>query len=332
MATDPPDARGRERSGASDTVDYEPPDPAPTPPPEATNAPHPAFEAYATESVPQAAVGAPGKDGTLELTFAAGATGTDLVYDYATSPFHVSGTLGHDPHPDGTTVIVQSPTGGVAQGDRREVDVVVEPGAVAGVSTQGSTRVQSMTHNYAAADAALSVGSGGHLDYVPEPTILHADARYHRELTLSVAADATAVLGDVLVPGRLARGERFEFERYVSEVRIEGPEGRLFADATHLDPAESDPTAPGVLGEFPVHGTLFVVAPGAETAGLSDAIHGVVAGAPARGGATALPNDAGVGVRTLGDRAETVTATLRAAWDHARRELLDAGVPAGRTY
>ncbi|MBX0295227.1 urease accessory protein UreD [Haloarcula nitratireducens] len=299
---------------------------------DAADAPHPAFEGYAAESPPQAAVGAPGKDGVLKLTFAPTSGGTALVHDYATVPFHVSGTLAHDPHPDAATVFVQSPTGGVAQGDRHDVAISVEGNATAHVSTQSSTKVQSMTHNYAAAGASLSVGRGGHLDYVPEPTILHADARYSQDLTLSLDAGATAVLGDIVVPGRLARGERFEFERYLSRVRAEGPNGPLFEDATHLAPGESDPAAPGVLGEFAVYGTLFVVAPGTDAAGTSDELHAVVTDCEARAGATALPNGAGVAVRALGDRAETVQSALHAAWDSARRDLVGAPAPSGRKY
>ncbi|WP_135306209.1 urease accessory protein UreD [Haloarcula amylovorans] len=296
------------------------------------DAPHPSFEGYAAESPPQAAVGMPGKDGVLELTFAPTSDRTTLVHDYATVPFHVSGTLAHDPHPDAATVFVQSPTGGVAQGDRHEIAISVEGNSVAHVSTQSSTKVQSMTHNYAAADASLSVGAGGHLDYVPEPTILHADARYSQDLTLSLDTGSTAVLGDIVVPGRLARGERFEFERYLSRVRAEGPNGLLFEDATHLAPGESDPTEPGIFGEFTVYGTLFVVAPGTDTADMSDKLHEAVADCEARAGATTLPNDAGVVVRALGDRAETVQSALHAAWDRARRTLIDAPAPSGRKF
>ncbi|MFC7076042.1 urease accessory protein UreD [Haloarcula halophila] len=300
--------------------------------PEETDAPHPTFAEYAAEPVPQAAVGAPGKDGVLELTFADTAGGTALVEDYATVPFHISGTLGHDPHPDAETVFVQSPTGGIAQGDRHDITVTVREGAVANVSTQSSTKVQSMECNYAAADTTLSVEAGGHLDYVPEPTILHENARYCQDLRLELAADATAVLSDVVVPGRLARGEAFAFERYRSTVEAAGPDGLLFTDTTHLAPEEDDPTVPGMLGEFAVYGTAFVVAPDADIDGLSDAIHEVVADREARAGASALPNDAGVSVRALGHRAETVTATLRAAWNHARQELLGAPAPSGRKY
>jgi len=294
--------------------------------------PHPAFEGYAAEPVPQAPVGAPGKDGRLELRFAAGRDGTDLIHDYATVPFHVSGTLGHDPHPEAETVFVQSPTGGVAQGDRHDVTVTVDADAVAHVSTGSSTKVQTMTRNYAAAETRLSVGAGGHLDYVPEPTILHEGARYCRQTTLDVSAGGTAVLADVVVPGRLARGERFDFERYFSRIRATGPGGMLFEDATHLAPGATDPTAPGVLGEFTVYGTAFVVAPERATGAMSDDLHAVVDDAPARAGATELPNGAGVVVRALGDRAETVQTTIDAAWDRARRALLDAPAPAGRRY
>ncbi|WP_226022013.1 urease accessory protein UreD [Halomicrobium salinisoli] len=319
MAADAPDADGDAGGGRTDAGEGD------------SDAPHPAFEPYAAEPVPQAAVGVPGKDGALELTFASTEGGTQLVRDYATVPFHVSGTLGHDPHPDASTVFVQSPTGGVAQGDRHDIEIAVREDAVAHVSTQSSTKVLTMERNYAAADATFSVASGGHLDYVPEPTILHANARYYQDLTVELESDATAVVADVVVPGRLARGERFDFERYLSRVRAEGPDGLLFEDATHLTPAEVDPRAPGVLGEYDVYGTLFVVDPDGDAVD-SDALHEAVADHEARAGATELPNDAGVAVRALGDRAETVTDALHAAWDRARRELIDAPAPEGRKY
>ena len=298
----------------------------------AADAPHPAFEAYAAEPLAQAAVGSPSKEGVVELSFGPTDSGTALVRDYATAPFHVSGTLGHDPHPDAATVLLQSSAGGVAQGDRRSVEVDVAPDAVARVSTQSATKVQSMRRNYAATTTALRVGAGGHLDYVPEPVILHADARYHAGLALDLDRDGTAVVGDVVVPGRLARGEHFEFERYVSRIRATGSDRLVFEDATHLTPGESSPEAPGVLGEFEVYGSLFAVAPDRDAGELSDALHTAVADRTARAAATELPNGAGAVVRALGSRAETVQAALDAAWDRARRRFVGAPAPSGRSY
>jgi urease accessory protein len=187
-----------------------------------------------------------------------------------------------------------------------------------------------MECNYAAAEATLSVAADAHLDYVPEPTILHENARYSQETVLEIEPGATAILTDVVVPGRLARGERFDFERYHSRVRSVVAEELLFEDTTHLAPTTTDSSTPGVLGEFTVYGTAFVVAPDQDTTTMSDALHEVVTDRATRAGATELPNGAGVGVRVLGDQAETVQATLHAAWNHAREDLLGVSAPAGR--
>jgi len=90
------------------------------------------------------------------------------------------------------------------------------------------------------------------------------------------------------------------------------------------------------MGEYSVYGTLYVVAPEGDGEALSDAIHDRATEqtgdgrSSARAAATTLPNGAGVVVRALGHRAEDVTAALHAAWDEARRELLDVGAPDGR--
>jgi urease accessory protein len=258
---------------------------------------HPAFERYETESVPSVGVGRPGKSGELDLSFAVADGTTRLVRDYARVPFHVSGTLGHDPHPRGETVYVQSPTGGIAQGDRHDVSITAGEDAIAHVSTGSSTKVLSMEHNYGGVEVSLRVGPGAHLEYVPEPLILHADARYCQGVSVDLASDASAILGEVVVPGRLARGERFEFDRYASRLRAYR-EGRLtVADDAHLCPAENDPSAPGVLGEFDVYGTLYVLTPDPEAvdesetdapepAALSDTLHEAVTGRVADGGGT----------------------------------------------
>jgi urease accessory protein len=338
MAADTPDARDERSDG--------PPKP-PSRTDRSDDPPHPSFAAYAAEDLPAAAVGSPGKDGQLELRFAVDDAGeTNLVRDLARAPFHVSGTLGHDPLPEAETVYVQSPTGGLAQGDRHAVEIEVGPDAVAHVSTQSSQKVLSMERNYAAADVSLSVDRNGHLDYVPEPAILHEDARFFQAIDLDLATDASAVVGDVVVPGRLARGERFDFERYLSRLAVRRDGALLVDDATHLRPADADPAAAGVMGEFAVVGTLYALVPGDDRDGiddLSDRLHAAATDTVAtsgdrddadpdavRAGATRLPNDAGVVVRALGHRAETVTAALRAAWDEARTDLLGVGAPDSR--
>ncbi|AQL43754.1 urease accessory protein UreD [Halorientalis sp. IM1011] len=288
--------------------------------------PREAFAAYADERLPPAADGAVGKEGRLEAAFAAVDGETRLVQDYATVPFHLTGALDHDEELPGlATVYLQSPTGAVAQGDRHDLSVTVGADARAHVSTGNATKVHGMDRNFGRVDVDLSVAEDGYLEYLPEPTILHADARFRGETILSVAEGASAVVGEVLVPGRLARDEVFEFERAYTRLQARDADGLLFEDTTDLHPAERDPRRPGVMGVNDVLGTLYVVGDAA-----ADPLHERVADATdARAGATALPNDAGVMVRALGERA-AVSGALDAAWDEARRLLVGAPAPERR--
>lgn len=295
----------------------------------ATPSPDAAFDAYADEELPQAAAGGVGKDGRVELTFAADSDGrTRLVKDFARIPFHLTGELTHDEQlPNAATVYIQTPTAGIAQGDRHEINVTVEPGATAHVSEQSATKVLRMDRNYGATTVDLTVADGGYLEYLPEPTIFHRDARYRQDLQLDLGSDATALIGNVFVPGRLARDEVFAFEHAYTRMRARGADGLLFTDATDLRPATVEPRRPGVMGDHRVLGTLYVVG----NPSVSDALHERVAGDDdVRAGATALPNDAGTMVRILGDDTAAVRETMRAAWDEARRELVAAEVPVRR--
>lgn len=293
---------------------------------------HPTFEQYAEETVPSAGVGAAGKVGELDLAFAVEGETTRLVRDYARVPFHLSGTLGHDPHPTAETVYIQSPSGGIAQGDRHHLKIRVDDDAVASISTGSSTKVLSMERNYGAVDAALDVGAGGHLDYVPEPLILHANARYCQRFSVTLQENASAIVSDMVVPGRLARGERFAFDRYASRLRVHRDGEILVADDTHLHPAgDRGLSVLGVLGEFDVYGTLYVLAPDEPVADLADTIHETVVSTDAgEAGATVLPNDAGVAIRALGHRADVVREALYEAWNVARRHLIGADAPERR--
>ncbi|MBP2249742.1 urease accessory protein [Halarchaeum solikamskense] len=297
----------------------------------------PAFEPYAEEPLPQVGVGSPGKTGELEATFAVGVDGTtDLVADYARVPYHLSGTLDHDVgRPDFASAYVQSPTGGVAQGDRNRMVVTAEADARAHVSTGSASKVLSMDANYGRVDATFVVGDGAHVEYVPEQTILHPNARYCGETAVTLGRDASAILTDVVVPGRLARDEAFDFERYYARTTVDGPGGRILSDTTHLAPGtgDADPRRAGVLGDYAVLGTCYVVTTrDVDSTAMSDRLAERLTDGPARASATALPRDGGAFVRALGDRADDVREALDAAWDEASRALLDAPAPDQRKY
>jgi urease accessory protein len=336
--------------------------------------PPPGFDRFAAEELPQAPAGSRGKAGAFEARFERGADGrTRLVADRVTVPFHLAGTVRREAaRPGVATVCVQTPTGGIAQGDRQATAVAVGADAHARVTTGAATKVLRMERNYGAESVSIRVGSDGSLEYVPEPTILYRDARFARSVDATIEPGGVLLFGDVLVPGRLARGEAFGFDRYRADLVVRGADGDLFVDAVDLDgdgdasaadasdvSAGTDgadaavgvasPRGPAGFGDARVLGTFYAVSPdpAVDADALADRLHEAAstaigdAGADTDSGdgprtavasASTLPRGSGAIVRALGWETTDVRGPLDAAYDAARRALLDAPAPAGRRW
>ena len=292
------------------------------------------FERYGEETLAQAPAFGPGKDGVFEATLAREPGGeTRLLRDYAKVPYHLSGTLDSDPAPGLTTLCLQEPTGGVAQGDRHTIDITAKDRARARVTTQSATKVHSMHSNYAHLNGTLRAGANAHLEYLPGPTIVNEDARCLQTLSVDLDPTASVIVSDVLVPDGLSGQEPFGFDHYHSRLDARCDGQLVCSDAVDLRPAERDPRDPATVGEFGVVGTLYVLAPAASVGELADSIHGRLEPlADTRAGISVLACDSGVSVRILGDRSADVVEAVWTAWDETRQALLGVGAPADRRY
>lgn len=288
-----------------------------------------AFEGYAAEETTTPA-GSPGKDGVLEATLAPDSSGvTRAIREYVEVPFHLTRGLYHDPEPGLVTLCAQTPTGGVAQGDRHRTRIEAREGTKAHVTGQSATKVQSMNRNYAGISVDLEIEPDAYLEYLPEPLILHEGTRCLQTTDVTLHEGGTLLFSDIVVPGRLARGERFAYDRYRSRLHIDAPNGTpLLRDDIDLAPDDRSPESPGVLGEFAVVGTFYALGID-EPEPLTDAIHEGFDG-EVHAGVTLAPDDRGVIVRALADRRAPVTDALRGAWAAVREAHLGSEIPEAR--
>jgi urease accessory protein len=187
-----------------------------------------------------------------------------------------------------------------------------------------------MDANYAALSVGLGIESGAYLEYLPEPLILHEDARCLQTTEVTLHEGGTLLFSDVVVPGRLARGERFAYDRYRSRLRVNDSDGTpVLQDSLDLVPDERSPESPGVLSENAVVGSFYAL--GIEDCeGLSDRIHERLTDATAHAGVTLAPDNRGVVVRVLGDRRAPVTNAIHEAWAATRKVCLGTSLPEAR--
>jgi urease accessory protein len=213
--------------------------------------------------------------------------------------------------PDGPAELVVTTLGpGLLGGDAGHLRVALGPCAHARVTTTGATRVlPARSGRPATVEFALSVDAGGLLEWRPRPTILQAGAAYRQTTRLRLADGAAALLAEVLVPGRLAAGERFAFAELDASLDVrDHAASPLVAERLRLVPAETDSRALGWLpGPNVVLASLFVLAPGR---GLDELADRIAATLPGQAGVTALPNAAGLLVRSLSHSASAAEAAL----------------------
>ena len=273
-------------------------------------------------------VGRPGKVGLLELTLAPAAGATRITHHFQQFPLQVFRPIYLDPQwPEMAFVYVLS-HGGTLQGDRTRIDVECGPGAAAHVTTQAASKVYRMERNYATHLVHLRAGAESVLEYLPDPVIPFRDARFYARTELTVHPTATVIVGELLLPGRVAYGEHHDYALYASRLTARSADGTLcFTDALELAPRDRPLHSPGRFGPHAVLATLYVVSRRVDVRTLSDRLHARVAALPGvLGGASELPNGCGAWVRVLGAGSSDVSAALHAAWDEAR--VLVLGVPA----
>ena len=216
------------------------------------------------------------------------------------------------------------------QGDRHRIDIECAPGAAAHITTQAATKVFGARQNFATQLVNLDVAAGAVLEYLPDPVVPCRGSRLFQRVTVTADPDATVILGETLLPGRVAHGEANVYDLYWSETEIRRPDGRLLlADVLRLNPAGGAPaTSIGLCGAPDVIASLHVITSRIDAAGLVAVLRAALAVcADVIAGVSELPNDCGAVVRVLGDSSKRVQAAVTAAWNGVRIALLGAPAP-----
>ena len=128
------------------------------------------------------------------------------------APVHLSKAHVSD---DGGSLVatVVNPTAGFFDGDKLVMDVAVGGGARLVMSTPSSSRVfQTRSGEPATCEQKFRVERGGFLEWMPEPFIPHSGASYVQRTTIELEEGAELFFVDWIAPGRVARGECFQYE------------------------------------------------------------------------------------------------------------------------
>jgi urease accessory protein len=262
-----------------------------------------------------------GRHGELKLAFARRNGRTVLAESFSQVPLQVM-----KPRYDESgcaCVYLLSPTGGVVQGDDYQIEVALAPNSHALMTTQAATKVYAMPIQGAVQSMRGQIGKGAIFEYLPDSTILFRDANFSQRVSFSLERGAMVVMQEIVMPGRLARGENLAFTHYQSHLEVSDSDGMLLFDSCCLRPKHQPYlTAHGVLEGYACWGSWFLV--GDFEMPKWDALNKVVEpllhhSNKSIGGLTQL-NRNGIAMRMLAHNSGAIQSAFQTVWNWIKLE------------
>ena len=139
------------------------------------------------------------------------------------------------PEDDGLSGVFVNTAGGVAGGDRFDIEISAADAARLTLTTAAAEKVYRAPGAAAELNISLKVAAGAHLGWLPQETILFDRARVHRRFDIELDDAASLLLCEIVVFGRTAMGERVEQGEFVDRWRLRRGGRLVFAETIRLD-------------------------------------------------------------------------------------------------
>src|SRR5438270_12510954 len=111
------------------------------------------------------------------------------------------------PEGDGRSAVLVNTAGGIAGGDRFDIEIAAGEGARLTLTTAAAEKVYRAAGPAAELNIALRLAGRAHLSWLPQETILFARARMSRRMGIDLAEGCSLLLCGIVLSGRGGGGE-----------------------------------------------------------------------------------------------------------------------------
>ena len=216
------------------------------------------------EEIKQLGVGKSGKTGKLKIVLdIESISGRTIIKEKESAfPLSVQKEMHYDQfQPKMTHVYIVSSSGGILQGDKYMIDIILEKNALAHITTQGATRVYGMNVSNAIQVVNVSLDDGAYLEFIPDQIIPYKNSRFYQEINFKVHDNATMIYSEIISPGRIGMGEIFDYEIcYLRSIGKNHKDELRFTDYTKIEPKKMNLQDFGVLEQKQITATVYILA------------------------------------------------------------------------
>ncbi|GHO85118.1 urease accessory protein UreD [Dictyobacter formicarum] len=186
----------------------------------------------------------------LDFTYDEATQRTRLQHSEQSPPLKVIRAF---PLPTGGALVhLHNISGGVLAGDQLNINVNIGPAAYAQLTSTSATRLyRSLPESPPARQLTqIQVAQNGLLEYVPDPLIPFACARYQQQTRIQLAPGAGLFYWETIAPGRTARGELFEYDLLQLKCEIMVEDKPIAIEHIKLEPRRHNLSSLARLGPY----------------------------------------------------------------------------------
>ncbi|MBE9077138.1 urease accessory protein UreD [Romeria aff. gracilis LEGE 07310] len=255
-----------------------------------------------------------------------------ISHQYAAYPFRLSRCFRLDTdRPQRAYLYLMNASPGLLAQDRIETTIKLNDFTQLYLTDQAALKVHSMPASGTSAQVVqhIQIGKKACLEYVPEPIILYADAEFNQRSRLTLHPTGQLFWSEIILPGRLARQEWYQFRHYRSRLQVVHSDGTpLFTDAMFLagqtNPFKDRP----LFSALPAIANLITVLPETDLTPLTDLLSSHSPSVQRlQAEHSRLPNCNGLLIRAIADSASTLKAYIHFVLNQIRQLTQQALLP-----
>ncbi|WP_158617275.1 urease accessory protein UreD [Falsigemmobacter faecalis] len=165
----------------------------------------------------------------------------------------------------GPELVLLNTSGGLTGGDRQDIRLSLGPGTRVTATTQTAERIYKSSGGQAEITLEMTLGTGAHLDWLPQETILFERSAARRRTTFHLSPNATCLSCETVILGRTAMGEVLSDVSFRDERLFLRENRPVHFEPLHLNAEALRDTPAGLAGARVLSG-IVMLSPGAEDA------------------------------------------------------------------
>ena len=221
---------------------------------------------------------------------------------------------------------------GLLAGDELNLALELKPDTSLYLTDQAATKVHPMplASSKSMVNYQITIRRNASLELVPEPIILYTDSTLEQTTLIKLDATAKLFISEIILPGRLAKQEYYDFNYYFNRLKISNLAGELlFADASRLLGKNNPFRNNRMFATFPIIANAIAILPNTDIKALIERINRINLDRfdSIEAATTVLPSENGILIRVLGRKTRTIKQYIATILNCIRMQTNQLSLP-----